>query len=177
MISEKIFPLVVTDTAGNVLKLSRMNGKAYNKSLEAGRIWHVHEETERVLPLDVAGSLVSLKAGAEWFNAVVTEDSRGTEQPAGGPAVETAGVMKSLSELIADRRKNLPEGSYTTYLFTAGPEKIRKKLGEEAVEVILASTKEEITSETADLLYHLLVFLESVEVSLEDVLAELSRRG
>lgn len=178
MVSEKTFPLVVTDPSGNVLKLSWMNGKAYTKSLEGGKVWHVHDKTGRVLPLKVPGMMVSLRAGAEWYSVVVSSDTA----PAGDPseaapaAGVSSGVLEDLAAVIAERRRLKPEGSYTTYLFESGPEKIRKKLGEEAVEVILAKNKEEITAESADLLYHLLVFLESSGISIGEVLSELAGR-
>ncbi len=85
-------------------------------------------------------------------------------------------VLSDLADLIARRRREMPEGSYTTHLFTKGGEKIRKKTGEEAIEVILAQTSEELTSEAADLLYHLMVLLEWEGVRIETVIQELQRR-
>ena len=70
----------------------------------------------------------------------------------------------------------MPEGSYTTHLFSAGNEKIRKKTGEEAVELILASDRAQLTSETADFIYHLLVLLEVEGISLDEIAAELKGR-
>lgn len=95
--------------------------------------------------------------------------------PAAGPA-RLGRVLTDLAALIARRHAELPEGSYTTHLFTSGSEKIRKKAGEEAIELLLASTRETLASETADLLYHLLVLLESEGVSLDQIAAELERR-
>ncbi|MFW5643852.1 MAG: phosphoribosyl-ATP diphosphatase, partial [Alkalispirochaeta sp.] len=68
------------------------------------------------------------------------------------------------------------EGSYTTHLFTKGPDKIRKKTGEEAVELILARSNEELLSEAADLIYHLMVLLEAEGLSITDVISVLHRR-
>jgi phosphoribosyl-ATP pyrophosphohydrolase len=77
---------------------------------------------------------------------------------------------------VAERRKKMPEGSYTTHLFNSGSAKIRKKLGEEAVELILAGKKDDISYEAADLVYHMLVLLENESVSLDSVLEELEKR-
>jgi phosphoribosyl-ATP pyrophosphohydrolase len=84
--------------------------------------------------------------------------------------------LHQLQALIDDRRQTLPEGSYTTHLFNKGAEKIRKKTGEEAVELILARSKEEMIYEAADLIYHLMVLLSAEGLSIDEVLAELARR-
>ncbi len=85
-------------------------------------------------------------------------------------------VLTALADLIAQRRQTMPEGSYTTHLFTKGGARIRKKTGEEAMEVILAESPAELTSEAADLLYHLMVLLEWEGVRIEAVIQELARR-
>lgn len=85
-------------------------------------------------------------------------------------------VLTALADLIAERHQTLPEGSYTTHLFSRGPSKIRKKAGEEAVELILADTRDEIISEAADLVYHVMVLLEVEGIRIEDVVGELERR-
>jgi phosphoribosyl-AMP cyclohydrolase / phosphoribosyl-ATP pyrophosphohydrolase len=85
-------------------------------------------------------------------------------------------VLTGLAAVIASRHRELPEGSYTTHLFTSGAEKIRKKTGEEAVELLLAASRETVISESADLIYHLLVLLESEDIALDDLAAELVQR-
>ncbi len=85
-------------------------------------------------------------------------------------------MLAQLGEVIAERRRTMPEGSYTTHLFSKGPSKIRKKAGEEAVELILAEGRDEICSEAADLIYHAMVLLEIEGLRIEDVVAELDRR-
>jgi phosphoribosyl-ATP pyrophosphohydrolase/phosphoribosyl-AMP cyclohydrolase len=83
--------------------------------------------------------------------------------------------------VIAQRKATMPEGSYTTYLFEAGIDKIAKKIGEEAAEVIVAaknSAVDELAWEASDLIYHLLVMLAACDAPLERVYAELAgRRG
>ena len=86
---------------------------------------------------------------------------------------------QGLYELLEERNARRPEGSYTTYLFEKGVDKIAKKMGEEAVEVVIASKnddKEDLTREIADLTYHLLVLMEEKGVSLADVCTELKKR-
>ena len=91
-------------------------------------------------------------------------------------SVET---LQGLYELIAARKLNAPAGSYTASLFAKGEDEIVKKVGEEAVEVVVASKgqgPERLVSEAADLIYHLLVLLVEKDVPWPDVVAELERR-
>lgn len=84
-----------------------------------------------------------------------------------------------LEQLIQSRNTERPEGSYTTRLFEGGVDAIAQKVGEEAVEVVIASKNEdrdEVIYESADLLYHLLVLLAQREIDLDDILAELQSR-
>ncbi len=83
-----------------------------------------------------------------------------------------------LADLIKQRKEQMPENSYTTELFEGGMTRIAKKLGEEAVEVVVSAGEEKRRSveETADLLYHLLVFLQERGISLAEVTSELERR-
>ncbi len=86
--------------------------------------------------------------------------------------------LKTLEELIKDRRKCPVEGSYTNQLFDKGIPEIIRKVGEEAVEVMVSSMEspERTASEAADLLYHLLVLLVEQGLSLDDVVLELEKR-
>ncbi len=87
--------------------------------------------------------------------------------------------IHTLQSIIQERKANPGQGSYTAKLFEMGEDEIVKKVGEEAVEVILAvkgQGDERIISETADLLYHTLVLLTSKGLTLEQVEAELERR-
>ncbi|MAC77561.1 MAG: phosphoribosyl-ATP diphosphatase [Rhodobacteraceae bacterium] len=88
-------------------------------------------------------------------------------------------VLDALFETIEARRGADPETSWTAKLFAKGPEKCAEKFGEEAVEAIIEAVKgdrERLTSEAADVLYHLLVMLAARDVALSDVLDELARR-
>ena len=84
-----------------------------------------------------------------------------------------------LMELLAGRKKDRPEGSYTTYLFDKGLDKILKKVGEESTEVIIAAKaedKKETVYEIADLAYHIMVLMTEAGISLEEVRQELASR-
>lgn len=88
-------------------------------------------------------------------------------------------ILYQLYELIQDRKENMPENSYVASLFRKGSDKIIQKVGEEAVETVIAlknRNKDEIVSETADLLFHLLVALVDTGVKLSDIQQELLKR-
>ncbi|MBI1760393.1 MAG: phosphoribosyl-ATP diphosphatase [Acidobacteria bacterium] len=92
--------------------------------------------------------------------------------------------MQDLYQLILDRKEQRPEGSYTTYLFNSGLDKILKKVGEESAETIIAAkngssdeARKLLAGEISDLLYHLLVLMVERNVSLQDILTELNHRA
>lgn len=88
-------------------------------------------------------------------------------------------VINELFQVILSRKTERPEGSYTTYLFDKGVDKICKKVGEEAAEVIIGAknnNKEELTYEASDLIYHLLVLLANQGVGTEEIYRELAKR-
>jgi phosphoribosyl-ATP pyrophosphohydrolase len=179
-------PLVVL-AGGRVAALARLNAKGYAKSLADRRLWALDARTGRLLPLELPGKLVRLAERSGWYEAEIESeagpDEAATAAAAAGPAAAAGSegdapeVLARLAALIAQRRRELPPGSYTTYLFEEGSDKIRKKLGEEAVELILAAERPELVHEAADLIYHLLVLLEDSRIGLDEVLAELSRRA
>ena len=86
--------------------------------------------------------------------------------------------LNSLESLIRNRKANPVEGSYTNHLFERGQPEIIRKVGEEAVEVMVSTleSRERTVAESADLIYHLLVLLVENEISLEEVVRELERR-
>lgn len=89
-------------------------------------------------------------------------------------------VIKELYSTILDRKNGGDEGSYTVYLFNKGIEKILKKVGEESTEVVISAMKDdknEQVNEICDLTYHLLVMMVELNISLEDVEAELRNRS
>jgi phosphoribosyl-ATP pyrophosphohydrolase/phosphoribosyl-AMP cyclohydrolase len=113
---------------------------------------------------------------ATCFDAVVAlEGDEAT--PAGAPF---ASAMIALARTIESRKTDAPEGSYTAKLFAGGVDRIGKKIGEEATEVVIAAKnadRGELVWETSDLLYHTLVMLAERNVSLDEIGAELARRA
>jgi len=88
-------------------------------------------------------------------------------------------TFEELYSIIIDRKKNAVANSYVSKLFASGRDRIIQKVGEEAVEVIIAaknSDKKEIVSETSDLIMHLFVMLADADVSIDDILGELQER-
>jgi phosphoribosyl-AMP cyclohydrolase / phosphoribosyl-ATP pyrophosphohydrolase len=89
-------------------------------------------------------------------------------------------ILYDLEQLIRERQMERPQGAYTTYLFEKGIDKILKKVGEEAAEVIIAAKnrdQEELKWETADLLYHLFVLLQEQQLPFNEVLSVLNKRN
>lgn len=124
-------------------------------------------------------------AGAAAAHAEATSHAPATADGAGTPADDEPGAafaraVDELARVIADRKRNPVEGSYTAKLFAGGVDRIGKKIGEEATEVVIAAKnadKAELVWETADLLYHALVLLAERGVALDEIGAELSRRA
>ena len=88
--------------------------------------------------------------------------------------------LNVLYETVLDRKASPEEGSYTSYLFGKGEEKILKKVGEECAEVIIASlsqSKEDLINEFGDLFYHMVVLMVEKGITLEEISAELERRS
>ena len=103
------------------------------------------------------------------------EDGQLTDRP----SESGADILPRLQAVAEDRKKNPQEGSYTNYLFDKGEDKILKKVGEEAAEVVIAGknrSKSEIQYEVADLLYHMTVMLVDNDMGWQDVFDELEKR-
>ena len=88
-------------------------------------------------------------------------------------------VVKELYKIIGERKESPTEGSYTSYLFEEGLDKILKKIGEESAEVIISSKNKEpkeTISEISDLAYHILVLMVAQDITVEDIVTELETR-
>lgn len=125
-----------------------------------------------------------LKSGADMKDidsAVAASESKKDDESKTAGEIRTAGVevLGEVFDVINDRLTNPKEGSYTNYLFTKGLDKILKKIGEEAGEVMIASKNgdsREISAEIADLMYHIMVLLAERGMSLNDIYEELDHR-
>ena len=183
--------LTVAFMSRETVKLSLTRGETWFWSRSRQEIWHKGEtsgNTQKIVEmhLDCDGDALlvlvhpsgpACHTGAQscfyqrLFSAVPVE-----ERPFG----RFPETVDRLVKTIKDRRKHRPEGSYTSYLFTQGRDKILKKIGEESAETIIAAknrSRTELTAESADLFYHLLVLLANEEVEFEEVLGELDRRS
>ncbi len=181
-----LLPLLIRTRDSGVAYLLG-NQKSYEKSLEQGEIWYVHPITLRVLSLPHSQGCPIRFLGthyeADWLDAhppilpdVAAESTDSAPDSTETELRDKLAFLEELTRLIRQRRQSLPEGSYTTHLFQKGEAKIRKKTGEEAVELILAQSRDELASEAADLIYHLMVLLEVNSLDLGHVLDVLARR-
>ncbi|WP_263629541.1 bifunctional phosphoribosyl-AMP cyclohydrolase/phosphoribosyl-ATP diphosphatase HisIE [Bacillus tianshenii] len=197
-----LVPCIVQDAmTREVLTLAYMNGESLVKTVETretwfwsrsrGELWHkgaTSGNTQKVIEMrydcDQDAVLVLVepngpachKGEETCFHEVVLKDSAVSGEVAGGSGLE---ILSTLERLIEERQQQMPEGAYTTYLFEEGVDKILKKVGEEAAEVIIAAKnrdKNELTWEAADLMFHLMVLLREQGVRLDEVLAVLEER-
>ena len=187
--TEGLVPAVVQDSATReVLMVAYMNRESLELTLDKGEtyfysrsrqeIWHKGETSGN----PQAVQQVHLDCDSDTVLVEVTPAGpachKGTYS-CFGVEPQFEGFLGQLFELIEGRKESRPEGSYTTYLFDSGLDKILKKVGEEATETIVASKNEgsrELVSETSDLIYHLMVLLVERGVSLEEITRELKNR-
>jgi phosphoribosyl-AMP cyclohydrolase / phosphoribosyl-ATP pyrophosphohydrolase len=185
-----LVPVVVQHArSGRVLMLAFMNREALAKTLETrlatfwsrtrGKLWCKGETSGNVLRVQ------SLHTDCDRDSILLNVEPVGPTCHKGTTSCFLAdqehpgvGFLSYLSDLIRKRRQDLPESSYTARLFRDGMTRIARKLGEEAVEVVVSAGEERQRSveESADLIYHLLVFLEQREIPLNEVVDELKRR-
>jgi len=179
-----ILPLILTQKGLSIAFLLT-NRKGFEKSLENKEIWYIHPVSKRLISLGDSQDCSMVDYGthysAEWLLSFppVCDWSTKTEAVSGNQTIGTesgSSVLDALTKMVKTRRLEMPEGSYTTHLFQKGESKIRKKLGEEAVEIILATTDEELLSESADFFYHLFVLLEFRQLNYKSILEELKSR-
>ncbi len=169
--------LTATQTTGNVTFYSRSRNQLWTKGETSGHYLRLVElrqdcdgDTLLVMALPIGPTCHTGKPSCfAW-------DLDGQESTTRIPALTMLG---RLNDMVVDRKAQMPEGSYTTKLFTGGVDRIGKKIGEEAAEMIIAAknnSSDELTWETADFLYHALVLLANQGVSLDAIMRELERR-
>lgn len=189
-----LIPAIVVDAkTKKVLTLAYMNEESLKITMEKGLtcFWS-RSRQELWLKGETSGNyqhVVSITADCDHDALVVLVEPDGPACHLGTESCFTNPVWESdelhefsleiLSELIEGRKKEKKEGSYTTYLFEKGLDKILKKVGEESTEVIIAGKaqdKKDTIYEIADLVYHLLVLMIEAGISLEDIHDELASR-
>ena len=189
-----LIPAIVVDgETKKVLTLAYMNEESLKISMEKGLtcFWS-RSRQELWLKGDTSGNyqhIVSIEADCDRDALTVTVLKDGPACHLGtdscfndlvylNPSI-TPFSMEGLMELIEGRKTNKQEGSYTTYLFEKGIDKILKKIGEESTEVIIAAKagdKAETIYEISDLVYHVMVMMIEMGISLEDIQKELASR-
>ncbi len=173
-------PLVIENKNKEVLFALLINEKGYLKSIENNELWVINPDTGRLLPYEGEGTYISIQGHGTWYSAVLDltkdVDNESFTKEDNIHSESTPPILTHLYNVIHQRKIEMPEGSYTTHLFEKGLEKIKKKTGEEAIELILAEDRTEIVYEAADLIYHMMVLLEEHGVKIDEVLAELTRR-
>jgi phosphoribosyl-AMP cyclohydrolase / phosphoribosyl-ATP pyrophosphohydrolase len=195
-----LVPVVAQDAATwSVLTLAYANREAVEKTLASGEahyysrsrseLWRkgaTSGNTQKVVEvrLDCDGDALlymveprgpACHTGEEscFFSSLAGEGVRAT----GDDEVAFGTMVERLAGTIAQRHEDMPEGSYTVSLIEGGPERLAQKVGEEAVEVVIAALSgERLSQETADLVYHLLVLLEERGVGTEQVAKVLHER-
>lgn len=188
-----LIPAIVQDaTSKEVLTLAYMNRESYEKTIETketwfysrsrGELWHkgaTSGNTQKVKAIRYDCDQDALVVLAEPSGPACHKGSYSCFSPEKADAQDRFGILNELESVIAKRQAEMPDGAYTTYLFREGVDKILKKVGEEAAEVIIAAKNrdhEELKWEAADLLYHLLVLLREQSLPLDDVLDVLAKR-
>ena len=184
--------IVIDDETGKLLTLAYMNQESLAISLEKGLscFWS-RSRQELWLKGETSGNyqhIVSITADCDY-------DALEVRVKKDGPACHTGAdscfhnpvfgdktdkfQLEGLYDLLVGRKTQMPEGSYTTYLFQKGIDKILKKVGEESTEVIIAGKaddKAETIYEIADLTYHVMVLMVQMGITVEDIRAELASR-
>ena len=187
-----LIPAIVQNAATReVLTLAYMNRESLQKTIDTKQTWFWSRSRNELWNKGATSGntqeVVSLGLDCDRDAIVVLVN------PA-GPACHTGAVscfdvvnrtddlgplLDQLYELIQSRERERPAGSYTTYLFEEGLDKILKKVGEESAETIIAAKNDDVprlTAEVSDLVYHLLVLLVARGVSLKEIAAELGQR-
>lgn len=189
-----LIPAVVVDAySKKVLTVAYMNRESLEISMKKElTCFYSRSRNELWLKGETSGNyqhIVSIKADCDKDALTVIVEKDGPACHMGSDSCFTNKLFESesreefsmdgLYELLKDRKATMPEGSYTTYLFEKGMDKILKKVGEEATEVIIAAKdndKKEAVYEIADLAYHVFVMMVEMGISVDDVRRELASR-
>ena len=186
--ADGLLPVIVQDAATlKVLMLGYMNREAFDKTVAEGRVtffsrtrstlWTKGETSGNYLLvkdmyIDCDGDTLLVKA-----EPIGPTCHRGTMSCFDTP--ESEGFIRHLQQVVQQRHRDMPEGSYTTKLFIKGVKKIAQKMGEEAVESVVEAVdgnRDRFIYEASDMIYHLLVLMEQMGCSIEDMERELALR-
>ncbi|MFA1739404.1 bifunctional phosphoribosyl-AMP cyclohydrolase/phosphoribosyl-ATP diphosphatase HisIE [Lysinibacillus fusiformis] len=190
-----LVPAVVQDAhTKEVLTVAYMNKESLVKTMESGETWFYSRSRQELWHKGATSGhtqkVVAIKTDCDQDALVVEVLPDGpachngttscfTEVVQQNAEVGSVEMIAKLVRVIEKREQEMPVGAYTTYLFDKGIDKICKKVGEEATEVVIGAKNrdtEEVKWEAADLIYHLLVLLQEQKVSIYDVLHVLKKR-
>ena len=190
-----LVPAVVQDArTREVLTLAYMNEESLRRTLSEGETWFWSRSRSELWHKGATSGntqrVVEVRLDCDSDAVVVLVEPRGPAGHTGAAscfrraegendAARIGDVLEGLYGVVEGRKREMPEGSYTTYLFEKGLNKILKKVGEEAAETIIAAKDEDmgaLTSETADLVYHLVVLMVERGLTLEALAGELAHR-
>jgi len=185
-----LIPAIIIDNSNNqVLMLGFMNKESLNKTIETKRVTF-YSRTQKALWTkgETSGNylkLVNILDDCDNDTLLIYAEPEGPTCHTGNYSCFNVDNTKSLNFLnklfilIKDRKKELPENSYTTRLFNEGSNRIIQKVGEEAIETVIAAKnrdRNEIINETSDLIYHLFVMLAEQEIEFSEIVDNLKKR-
>lgn len=189
-----LIPAIVQDaTTGNVLTLAYMNQSSLLKTIQTNETWFFSRKRQQLWH---KGETSGNKQIVQAITFDCDADALLVQVKPIGPACHTGkescfhnllhqqeevtqDVIHTIIAKIKERRKQPVDGSYTTYLFNEGIDKVLKKVGEESSEVIIGAKNadaRELTCEISDLIYHTLVLMEITDVTMDDIKTELHNR-
>lgn len=184
-----LIPAIVVDfSTDKILMIGFMNEEALRKTIESNKVTFFSRSKNRLWTKgETSGNFLITKniiSDCDDDSIIVYAEPQGPTCHTGNYSCfriekDEVNFLCRLNDLIYDRKKNLPKGSYTSELFNSGSDRIIQKVGEEAVEVLIAAknkSRKEIVYESADLLYHLIVMLSDNDIKLSEVVDELKSR-
>ena len=186
--ADGLLPVIIQDADSlKVLMLGYMNQEAFEKSQSEGRVtFYSRTRQELWTKGETSGNylhIVDMYIDCDGDTLLIMACPDGPTCHRGTTSCfdtrDNEGFLGTLETCIKDRHAKMPEGSYTTYLFNKGVNKIAQKVGEEAVETVIEAidgNRERYLYEAGDLLYHLLVLTEQMGCSLSDLEDELAKR-
>jgi phosphoribosyl-ATP pyrophosphohydrolase/phosphoribosyl-AMP cyclohydrolase len=182
-----LIPAIIRDArSGAILTLAYMNDESLAKTRESGETWFWSRSRNELWHKGATSGntqrVLHIAEDCDGDALVVTVEPRGPACHNGTtscfPDVPPL-MLERLEQILRDRNAHRPEGSYSTYLFNEGRDKILKKIGEEATEVVIAAKSEDrerIVNEIADLVFHLSVLMVDAGIAWTDVEGELEKR-
>ena len=186
--ADGLLPVIVQDaTTLKVLMLGYMDREAFDRTAAEGRVTFFSRTRKALWTKgETSGHFLNVRrmfADCDTDTLLIQADPAGPVCHRGTTACfdtpDAEGFVRSLSKLIQNRHEEMPDGSYTTRLFIKGPKVIAKKVGEEAAETVIEAVdgnRSRFIYELSDLVYHLLVLMESMGCTPEDLERELALR-